>query len=33
MGMKPATYLKPGQEVRLGIAGLGEQRQRMIAGD
>ncbi|MCR0981913.1 fumarylacetoacetate hydrolase family protein [Roseomonas populi] len=33
MGMKPATYLKPGQEVRLGIAGLGEQRQRMVAGD
>ncbi|WP_338665527.1 fumarylacetoacetate hydrolase family protein [Pararoseomonas sp. SCSIO 73927] len=32
MGMKPPTYLKPGQEVRLGIAGLGEQRQRMVAG-
>ncbi|MBP0494219.1 fumarylacetoacetate hydrolase family protein [Pararoseomonas indoligenes] len=32
MGMKPPTYLKPGQEIRLGIAGLGEQRQRMIAG-
>jgi ureidoglycolate lyase len=28
MGVKPqAVYLKPGQEMRLGIQGLGEQRQ------
>jgi 2-keto-4-pentenoate hydratase/2-oxohepta-3-ene-1,7-dioic acid hydratase in catechol pathway len=31
MGMKPPTYLKPADEVRLGIAGLGEQRQRFVA--
>jgi 2-keto-4-pentenoate hydratase/2-oxohepta-3-ene-1,7-dioic acid hydratase in catechol pathway len=31
MCMKPPTYLKPGDEVRLGIAGLGEQRQRFVA--
>ncbi|MBO6639346.1 MAG: fumarylacetoacetate hydrolase family protein [Roseitalea sp.] len=28
MGQKPQLYLEPGQEMRLGIAGLGEQRQR-----
>jgi ureidoglycolate lyase len=28
MGVKPApVFLKPGQEIRLGIEGLGEQRQ------
>ena len=27
MGQKPPVYLKPGQEMRLGIEGLGEQRQ------
>ncbi|MEL7026524.1 MAG: fumarylacetoacetate hydrolase family protein [Pseudomonadota bacterium] len=27
MGMSPQVYLKPGQEMRLGIEGLGEQRQ------
>ncbi|WP_102959472.1 ureidoglycolate lyase [Mangrovicella endophytica] len=27
MGQKPPLYLKAGQEMRLGIAGLGEQRQ------
>jgi 2-keto-4-pentenoate hydratase/2-oxohepta-3-ene-1,7-dioic acid hydratase in catechol pathway len=27
LGQKPPVYLKPGQEMRLGIAGLGEQRQ------
>lgn len=33
MGQKPSpVYLKPGQEMHLGIAGLGEQRQRTIAG-
>jgi 2-keto-4-pentenoate hydratase/2-oxohepta-3-ene-1,7-dioic acid hydratase in catechol pathway len=31
MGMKPPTYLKPGDELRLGIAGLGEQRQKVVA--
>ncbi|MCM5679186.1 fumarylacetoacetate hydrolase family protein [Schlegelella sp. S2-27] len=34
MGCKPAPrYLKPGDEMRLGIAGLGEQRQRVHAWD
>ena len=27
MGMKPPTYLKPGDVMRVGIEGLGEQRQ------
>ncbi|WP_029041916.1 fumarylacetoacetate hydrolase family protein [Cucumibacter marinus] len=27
MGQKPPVYLRPGQKMRLGIAGLGEQRQ------
>ncbi len=27
MGMKPPTYLKPGDVIELGIEGLGEQRQ------
>ncbi len=32
MGQKPEpVYLRPGQVVRLGIEGLGEQQQRMIA--
>ncbi|MEX0853862.1 MAG: fumarylacetoacetate hydrolase family protein [Bauldia sp.] len=31
MGMKPPQYLKPGDVVRLGIAGLGEQRQKVVA--
>jgi 2,4-diketo-3-deoxy-L-fuconate hydrolase len=30
-GMKPPKFLKPGQTVRLGIAGLGEQEQAVIA--
>ncbi|WP_027600907.1 MULTISPECIES: ureidoglycolate lyase [Pseudomonas] len=34
MGVKPqSVYLKPGQEMRLGIQGLGEQHQRTIAAD
>jgi 2,4-didehydro-3-deoxy-L-rhamnonate hydrolase len=34
MGQKPApVYLKPGDEMRLGIAGLGEQRQKVHAWD
>jgi len=32
LGMKPEPiYLKPGDEVALGIDGLGEQRQRVVA--
>jgi 2-keto-4-pentenoate hydratase/2-oxohepta-3-ene-1,7-dioic acid hydratase in catechol pathway len=31
LGQKPPIYLKPGQQMRLGIAGLGEQNQRVIA--
>jgi len=27
MGMKPPTYLKPGDVITLGISGLGDQRQ------
>lgn len=30
MGQTPPVYLKPGQTMRLGIEGLGEQRQRVI---
>jgi 2-keto-4-pentenoate hydratase/2-oxohepta-3-ene-1,7-dioic acid hydratase in catechol pathway len=29
MGMKPPVWLQPGDEIRLGVAGLGEQRQRV----
>ena len=31
MGRKPPQYLKPGDVVTLGIAGLGEQRQHVRA--
>jgi 2-keto-4-pentenoate hydratase/2-oxohepta-3-ene-1,7-dioic acid hydratase in catechol pathway len=31
MGMKPPRYLKPGDVVTLGVAGLGEQRQTVTA--
>jgi len=31
LGMDPPTYLKPGDVVTLGIEGLGEQRQRVVA--
>ena len=31
LGQKPPRYLKPGQEMRLGIQGLGEQRQYTVA--
>lgn len=31
LGMKPPAYLKPGDAVTLGIQGLGEQRQRVVA--
>jgi 2-keto-4-pentenoate hydratase/2-oxohepta-3-ene-1,7-dioic acid hydratase in catechol pathway len=30
-GMKPPTFLRPGQTVRLGVEGLGEQTQRIAA--
>ena len=33
MGMKPQRYLKPGDVVTLGIEGLGEQRQEIVAFD
>jgi 2,4-didehydro-3-deoxy-L-rhamnonate hydrolase len=31
LGMKPPRYLEPGSQMRLGIEGLGEQRQCVIA--
>jgi len=31
LGMKPPMYLKAGDEMRLGVQGLGVQRQRVIA--
>jgi 2-keto-4-pentenoate hydratase/2-oxohepta-3-ene-1,7-dioic acid hydratase in catechol pathway len=31
MGQKPQQYLRPGDIVELGIAGLGQQRQDVIA--
>jgi 2-keto-4-pentenoate hydratase/2-oxohepta-3-ene-1,7-dioic acid hydratase in catechol pathway len=31
LGMKPPLYLKEGDTMHLGIAGLGEQRQRVVA--
>jgi 2,4-diketo-3-deoxy-L-fuconate hydrolase len=31
LGQKPPVYLRAGNEVRLGVAGLGEQRQRVVA--
>jgi 2-keto-4-pentenoate hydratase/2-oxohepta-3-ene-1,7-dioic acid hydratase in catechol pathway len=30
LGMKPPQFLKPGDTMRLGIEGLGEQRQRVV---
>jgi 2-keto-4-pentenoate hydratase/2-oxohepta-3-ene-1,7-dioic acid hydratase in catechol pathway len=34
MGVKPEPiYLKPGDEMRLGISGLGEQHQKVFAWD
>ncbi len=30
MGMKPPRYLKPGDSMRLGVAGLGEQNQKVV---
>ena len=31
MGQKPQQYLRPGDVVELGIAGLGQQRQTVIS--
>jgi 2-keto-4-pentenoate hydratase/2-oxohepta-3-ene-1,7-dioic acid hydratase in catechol pathway len=31
MGMKPPRFLKSGDKMRLGIAGLGEQNQKVVA--
>ena len=31
LGMKPTKFLKAGDEMRLGIDGLGEQRQKVVA--
>src|SRR4029079_16333554 len=30
LGMKPPTFLKGGETVRLGVAGLGEQTQKVV---
>jgi len=30
LGMKPQRFLKPGDEMRLGVQGLGEQRQKVV---
>jgi 2,4-didehydro-3-deoxy-L-rhamnonate hydrolase len=30
MGMKPPQYLQPGDVIRLGIEGLGEQQQNVV---
>ena len=32
LGMKPPRWLKPGDVMRLGIEGLGEQEQRVVRG-
>jgi 2,4-diketo-3-deoxy-L-fuconate hydrolase len=31
MGQKPPKYLRPGDQIQLGIQGLGEQNQRVVA--
>jgi 2-keto-4-pentenoate hydratase/2-oxohepta-3-ene-1,7-dioic acid hydratase in catechol pathway len=33
LGQKPPVYLRPGNTMMLGIEGLGEQRQRVVASD
>lgn len=33
MGQKPRIFLKPGDVMRLGVQGLGEQRQTLVADD
>ena len=32
LGMKPPVFLKPGDVMKLGIEGLGEQKQTCVAG-
>ena len=32
LGQKPPVYLRPGDQIRLGIEGLGEQHQHVTAG-
>ena len=31
MGRRPPVYLRPGNKIRLGISGLGQQEQRVVA--
>jgi 2-keto-4-pentenoate hydratase/2-oxohepta-3-ene-1,7-dioic acid hydratase in catechol pathway len=31
LGMKPPQFLKPGDQMRLSVEGLGEQNQRLVA--
>ena len=31
MGLNPQVWLKPGDEMRLGIEGLGEQKQKTVS--
>ena len=31
MGINPQVWLKPGDEMRLGIEGLGEQKQKTVS--
>ena len=31
LGIKPTVFLKPGDVMTLGIQGLGEQRQKVVA--
>jgi 2-keto-4-pentenoate hydratase/2-oxohepta-3-ene-1,7-dioic acid hydratase in catechol pathway len=31
LGQKPPVFLQPGNQIRLGVDGLGEQRQRVTA--
>jgi 2-keto-4-pentenoate hydratase/2-oxohepta-3-ene-1,7-dioic acid hydratase in catechol pathway len=33
LGQKPPKYLRPGNQMRLGVRGLGEQHQRVVAAD
>lgn len=33
MGMKPQVFLQPGDDMRLGVSGLGEQHQHVLSGD
>jgi 2,4-diketo-3-deoxy-L-fuconate hydrolase len=33
LGQKPPRYLRPGDEIRLGVEGLGEQHQQVVADE